>query len=660
MAPRTRRSLALRGQDGLDSTPSAPTPPKRSRGRPSKVKTLAVESESVSPALSPAGSTSESVGYSTPATSNAVTPAPSVSTKQTTSQPARSSLVVQIPSLPTGREPASDEDDDEDKKPKGFGTLSSRARRARKPTSYVIGDSEDDDGFGTNDDNSSDMALARRLQREEDMKATNRNSPDESLAVSLQLEEDMKAADEIIAQPSSSKPLPRRSARNSTVMWEDDEDELVMKKSPVAPDIKGKGKGKAPVGTKRRFPGSPLSAVVGDSAEEQDDDDEEPLWNTAPARKKTKFTKTPCAATAPDSEDEIMAAASRRRGRRSSLPTSDEEDYSDAFEEDSVLSDGDDVDEGDGLAHPQTEMRRQYRPHSSQKRQHGARKQLEGHHPVLLTMWEDLKNMPVVKAGKADQPMSISRQLKPFQLEGLAWMKAMEGQKWRGGLLGDEMGLGKTIQAVSLIMSDYPAKKPTLVLVPPVALMQWTAEIDSYTDGKLKTLVFHGTNSKAKNMTSAQLKKFDVLLMSYNSLESIYRKQEKGFKRKDGLYKEKSAIHSIQFHRVILDEAHCIKVGVILSPVFIERWQLICFQTRSTMTAKACFALKVDYRWCLTGTPLQNRIGEFFSLIRFLNVKPFASYLCKTCDCSKLEWSMDDNGRCKHCMSHTIHNDCLL
>ncbi len=83
------------------------------------------------------------------------------------------------------------------------------------------------------------------------------------------------------------------------------------------------------------------------------------------------------------------------------------------------------------------------------------------------------RRMPVLKAGKAEQPKSISRILKPFQLEGLAWMMAMEKTEWRGGLLGDEMGLGKTIQAVSLIMSDYPAKKPSLVLVPPVALMQW-------------------------------------------------------------------------------------------------------------------------------------------------------------------------------------------
>lgn len=274
------------------------------------------------------------------------------------------------------------------------------------------------------------------------------------------------------------------------------------------------------------------------------------------------------------------------------------------------------------------------------------RRRLEANHPEIKTMWDDLEKMPVLKAGRAEQPHAISRRLKPFQLEGIAWMKAMEQLEWKGGLLGDEMGLGKTIQAVSLIMSDYPAKQPSLVLVPPVALMQWQAEIGDYTDGTLKTFVFHGTNQKAKGITIKDLRKYDVIMMSYNSLESMYRKQEKGFKRKDGIHKEQSLIHSIHFHRIILDEAHSIK-------------------TRSTMTAKACFALKTDYRWCLTGTPLQNRIGEFFSLIRFLNIRPFASYLCKQCPCSTLEWSMDEDRRCFKCnhggMQHvSVFNQELL
>ena len=197
--------------------------------------------------------------------------------------------------------------------------------------------------------------------------------------------------------------------------------------------------------------------------------------------------------------------------------------------------------------------------HTRRARQDRAR--LELHHPELNTMWQDLENLPKIGNVKIEQPTSINRELKPFQLEGVAWMKAMEATEWGGGLLGDEMGMGKTIQAVSLIMSDFPATQPSLVLVPPVALMQWQQEIANYTDGTLKTFVYHGTNAQTKDVTLKELKKFNVILMSYNSLESMYRKQEKGFKRKNGIHKEKSVIHQIHFHRVILDEAHNIKVS---------------------------------------------------------------------------------------------------
>jgi len=93
-------------------------------------------------------------------------------------------------------------------------------------------------------------------------------------------------------------------------------------------------------------------------------------------------------------------------------------------------------------------------------------------------------------------------------------MIKQEKTQWKGGLLGDEMGMGKTIQAVSLIMSDYPAKAPSLVVVPPIALMQWQQEINAYTSGKLKVLVFHGTNSKAKNIDMKTLKTYDIIMVS--------------------------------------------------------------------------------------------------------------------------------------------------
>ncbi|RYP42384.1 hypothetical protein DL767_000306 [Monosporascus sp. MG133] len=685
MAPSTRRAIAAlkdSPQANHVNTPPSTRPtrsvitqnastdlPKR-RGRPPKVSYTAL-SESVSSATTPATVISDSE-YSTPATSKAVTPAPSVTSVPSkaasgvsAARSTRSRLVVELPELPS---------DDDVGIANKRGVFSAAKRPRGGPNSFVK-DSEDDDGLDLHYDASE--ALARRLQREEDHNA--------ALALA--------------AQSSSSKTPRRRSTRSilAAMNLSDPEDEL-----SINGNSKGKGKGKATALTTTMK--RPSVVMVGDS-DDEDYDGEEPLLRSASARKKRRVTlpdsddDEDLSISIPDSggddddedddgegdggedddgeddyeeedddDEEPLSRSTSTRKKRGvnlaladndndqsiSIPDPDETPLPTTDEEGSALSTvgnrdadaSDFTDESDDDLLPSLPPNR--RPNSRSVRRRGApyiplsraekeRKRLETHHPELKTMWRDLQEMPILKAGKAEQPKSINRILKPFQLEGLAWMKAMEKTEWKGGLLGDEMGLGKTIQAVSLVMSDYPAKTPSLVLVPPVALMQWTSEIDSYTDGKLKTLVFHGTNSKAKNMTVKQLRQFDVILMSYNSLESLYRKQEKGFKRKEGLYKEKSAIHQIKFHRVILDEAHCIK-------------------TRTTMTAKACFALKVDYRWCLTGTPLQNRIGEFFSLVRFLNISPFASYFCKQCPCSTLEWAMDLDGKCKHCKHHSMRH----
>lgn len=261
------------------------------------------------------------------------------------------------------------------------------------------------------------------------------------------------------------------------------------------------------------------------------------------------------------------------------------------------------------------------------------RKKLEKAHPEIKTMWRDLEAVPLIKPTQAIQPDTITRKLKSFQLEGLDWMMKQEKSQWKGGLLGDEMGMGKTIQAVSLIMSDYPAKSPTLVVVPPVALMQWQNEINEYTDGKLRVLIHHNSNPKVKNMKLKELRGFDIIMISYSGLESVYRKESKGWKRDDGLIKENSKIHAIKYHRLILDEAHNIK-------------------TRTTGVAKACFALEADHKWCLSGTPVQNRIGEFFSLLRFLQITPFACYFCKKCPCAELHWTQNEAKKCTTC-DHT-------
>ncbi|KAE8378239.1 SNF2 family N-terminal domain-containing protein [Aspergillus bertholletiae] len=258
------------------------------------------------------------------------------------------------------------------------------------------------------------------------------------------------------------------------------------------------------------------------------------------------------------------------------------------------------------------------------------RKKLERQHPYIIKMWDELRNSPPITPIAAEQPPGISRNLKSFQLEGLNWMMRQEKSQYKGGLLGDEMGMGKTIQAVSLLMSDYPVGQPSLVVVPPVALMQWQSEIKEYTNGQLKVLIYHNSNSKTKSLSKRDLLTYDVIMISYSGLESIHRKEWKGWNRSDGIVKEDSIIHSIHYHRLILDEAHSIK-------------------QRTTSVARACFALKAKYKWCLSGTPVQNRIGEFFSLLRFLEIRPFACYFCKQCKCQELHWSQDAAKRCTHC-----------
>ncbi|ORZ12900.1 SNF2 family N-terminal domain-domain-containing protein [Lobosporangium transversale] len=202
----------------------------------------------------------------------------------------------------------------------------------------------------------------------------------------------------------------------------------------------------------------------------------------------------------------------------------------------------------------------------------------------------------------------------------------MESGTNRGGILGDDMGLGKTIQAMALIVSrpcdpiddpviwddrtiyhepPPPSKlvktKATLVVAPVALMYQWAEEIRTKTQpGLLKVHVYHGNG---KFYDPEFLRRYDVIITTITTLANEFGNKEPNPNKCRAI----GTLFKGHFHRVIIDEAHVIK-------------------NKHTKSSKACTAVAATYRWCLTGTPIQNNIDELYSLIRFLGVKPYCDW----------------------------------
>ncbi|KNC79961.1 hypothetical protein SARC_07660 [Sphaeroforma arctica JP610] len=234
---------------------------------------------------------------------------------------------------------------------------------------------------------------------------------------------------------------------------------------------------------------------------------------------------------------------------------------------------------------------------------------------------------------KAAQPEHLKLTLLPFQTEGVAWMIDQEKTEFHGGILADEMGMGKTIQTIALLLSDFEQGHTSLIICPTVALMQWRNEVLKHVkDEALKVCVFHGSG---RTTNHKDLLKYNVVLSTYSVLESEYRRETKGMGKE--LKRSPSTLHKIHWHRIILDEAHNIK-------------------DRSSSSARAALSLNSSAKWSLSGTPLQNRVGELYSLIRFMRTFPYSYYFCSKCECKSLFWKFTDYKHCDTCgcspMSH--------
>ncbi|KAJ5716151.1 hypothetical protein N7493_008062 [Penicillium malachiteum] len=219
--------------------------------------------------------------------------------------------------------------------------------------------------------------------------------------------------------------------------------------------------------------------------------------------------------------------------------------------------------------------------------------------------------------------------LLPHQVEGVRWMcdkesgqRSAKGIVPKGGILADDMGLGKTVQAISLILKNRkpendehsentesaktkddedepPASRlstSTLVVAPLALIKQWEAEIADKIEKthRLRVCVYHGTN-RAK--TAASLDDFDVVITTYGTLTSEAATAAADKAKKSGIF-------SVYWYRIILDEAHTIK-------------------NRNAKATQAACTLDAKYRWCLSGTPMQNNLDELQSLIKFLRIKPY-------------------------------------
>ena len=177
-----------------------------------------------------------------------------------------------------------------------------------------------------------------------------------------------------------------------------------------------------------------------------------------------------------------------------------------------------------------------------------------------------------------DVPEGLNATLRDYQLEGFQWMSRLDS--WGGGAcLADDMGLGKTVQAIAFMLMKKD-KGPSLVVAPASVVLNWNREIGRFAPS-LNVTVLNSEPDRKKAIDAA--KEGDIVLSTYGLLVS-----------------ESDAICSKNWNVVCLDEAHTIK-------------------NRDTKMSAAAMQLSSSSRIILTGTPVQNYLGELWNLFQFLN-----------------------------------------
>jgi SNF2 family DNA or RNA helicase len=180
-------------------------------------------------------------------------------------------------------------------------------------------------------------------------------------------------------------------------------------------------------------------------------------------------------------------------------------------------------------------------------------------------------------------PGGLRAQLRPYQLRGYSWLAFLK-DCGLGACLADDMGLGKTVQALALVQKEWESdgRRPTLLVCPTSVVGNWEREAARFTPD-LPVLVHHGLARARGGALPQEAARHALVLSSYSLL-----------------HRDAEALRGVRWSGVILDEAQNIK-------------------NPETKQARAARSLPADYRVALTGTPVENHVGDLWSLMEFLN-----------------------------------------
>lgn len=197
---------------------------------------------------------------------------------------------------------------------------------------------------------------------------------------------------------------------------------------------------------------------------------------------------------------------------------------------------------------------------------------------AVVELANKLKHTQGIKP--VEPPRGFPLALRPYQLEGLAWLQFLR-ENDLAGILADDMGLGKTAQALAHLLLEKQSgrmDKPTLVVLPTSLIFNWKREAERFAP-ELRLLSLHG---KQRTDNFASIPQHDVILTTYPLL-----------------WRDQEMLLQYDYHLLILDEAQTVKNAASQAAIAVRK-------------------IRARHRLCLTGTPLENHLGDLWSQFDFL------------------------------------------